>query len=148
MKNQNLNLKGHLLIRVIEVASNKVLQAVEEQNLVLTAGHKNIANLLGGDPSGKAITKIGLGVNGTQAQLTDTALSNPFIKQISSVSYPEANSIKFDWAIDASEANGMTVREFGLLNENDVLCSRKARTDIVKTPAVRLVGTWKIIINS
>lgn len=148
MTKELLNAKGIFCLAVIEVATGKTIELFEENNLVVTLGHTNIARLLGGDTAGKAITQIAVGTNGTAPTLADNGLTGMFSKAVIGATYPEANSIRFSWAIEDTEANGMTIKEFGLLNVNGVLCARKVRTDIVKTSAVRLVGTWKITINS
>lgn len=143
-----LEAKGIFNLAVIEVATGKILHLFEENNLVVTLGHTNIAKLLGGNVAGKAITDIALGTNGAVPALTDNAITGMFNKPVTGVTYPEANSVRYSWAVEDTEANGMTIKEFGLLNGDGVLCARKVRTDIVKTSAVRLVGTWKITINS
>lgn len=148
MDKEFLNAKGCFSVAVIEVSSGKTIEDFEENNLVVTLGHTNIARLLGGDTTGKKITKLQLGTNGTAPTLSDVAITAPFETNITGITYPEANSVKFDWALDASQGNGQTFREFGLITESGALFARKTRTDIVKTDSVRLVGSWKITINS
>lgn len=147
MMNEMLYGTGMFHVEVIDVKSEKVVETYEEKNLIVTLGKTNITKLLGGDTAGKKISKIAIGTDGTAPAITDTGLTGMFSKLISGVSYPDANSVLFSWSLETSEGNGMTIREFGLLNENNVLCARKVRTDIVKTADVRLVGTWKISIN-
>jgi hypothetical protein len=142
-----LHAVGAFALMIIDVSSGNIMERFAENNLVVSLGQKNLARLLGGDASGKSISKIGIGTNGVTPNLGDTALVGSFSKSISGASYPEANSVLFTWSIDASEGNGMTIREFGLLNGDGILCARKVRTDIVKTASVRLVGSWKITIN-
>lgn len=137
---------GFVNIDVFE--NGKLVDTIVGNNLVVTLGKTNIAKLLGGDVSGLAITKIAVGTNGAATNVADNALTNMFSKAITSVSYPDANSIMFHFDIDNIDANGLTIREFGLLNSGDVLFARKVReAEIVKTNAIRLVGTWKITIN-
>jgi hypothetical protein len=144
---ENLKVAGSFFMEVIDVESGAVLSEFQEKNLVVILGHNNLARLLGGDLQGKRIDKISLGTNGTSPALADAAITAPFTKAITSVDYPALNSVKFNWSIEAEDANGMIIREFGLLNVDGVLCARKVRTDIVKTSAVRLVGSWKITFN-
>jgi hypothetical protein len=138
--------KGAVRIEVYE--NGKLIDCIVENNLVVTLGKTNIAKLLGGDSAGKKIEKISVGTSGTTAAVGDTALTGAFTKAIDSVTYPDAQSVRFHFEIDNDEANGMTIREFGLLNTDNVLNARKVRdTDIAKTDAIRLVGTWTITIN-
>lgn len=143
----SIKANGVFHLQVVDVHTGKVNETFTEKNLVVTLGRGNIAKLLGGDPGGKKISKIAVGTSSTLPALSDNAITGSFVKAIAEVVYPEANSVKFSWSIDAGEANGTTIREFGLLNDDDVLCARKVRTDIVKTSAVRLVGSWTLTIS-
>lgn len=148
MRQENLKVTGCFYVEVIDAASGLILDEFQESNLVVTLGHTNLAKLLGGNASGKKIDRIAIGTNGDTPTLTDTTIAGMFSKAVTDVTYPEANSVRFAWAIAADEANGMVIKEFGLLNVDGVLCARKVRTEIVKTDSVRLVGSWKITFNS
>ncbi len=138
--------KGDVNIQIFE--NEKLIGTIDENNLYVTLGKINITKLLGGDVAGKAITQIAVGTSGIPANVADATITAQFAKAIDSVTYPDAQSIMFHFDIDNSEANGMTIREFGLLNVDGVLCARKVRdAEIIKTNAIRLVGTWKITIN-
>lgn len=142
--NEKIKVSGAVNIQVYEYG--KLIETIEENNLVVLLGKTNMTKLLGG--AGLAITKISVGDNGTVAADGDTAITNPFTKAITGVSYPSAQSVMFAFDIDNTEANGKTIREFGLLNSGNVLFARKRRdADIIKTAAIRLVGTWTITIN-
>lgn len=143
--NDKIFARGAVNIQVFE--HGKLIGTIEENNLVVTLGKTNITKLLGGNAAGKAITKVGVGENDISADVTDNALTNAFTKDISSVTYPDGQSVMFHFDIDNTEANGLTIREFGLFNADDVLFARKVRNaEIIKTNAIRLVGTWKISI--
>ncbi|UAY56274.1 hypothetical protein [Arachidicoccus terrestris] len=133
----------------IDIFNNcQLVASIQENNLVVTLGKTNIAKLLGGNSAGKAITKIGIGTNATVAAPGDSALTDMFSKSVDSVSFPEANSVQFNFDLNNDEGNGITIREFGLLNADNILCARKVRTgEIEKTDAIRIVGSWKITIN-
>ncbi len=138
--------RGSVDIQIFK--NGKLIDRISDNNLVVTLGKKNIAELLGGTVTGVPITTVGVGENGVAPAPGDNALTNSFTKAVDSVSHPTANQVMFHFDIDNAEANGKTIREFGLLNANGVLCARKIRgEDIVKTNAIRLVGTWTITIN-
>lgn len=146
--NDKIIARGDVDIQIFE--GEKLIERIQEKNLVVTLGKTNIAKLIGGDPAGKIISKIGVGDNGIPATVNDNALQNGFSKNVDSVQYPDGQSVLFNYSVNADEANGITIREFGLLNSDGVLCARKVRDagqEIVKTNAIRLVGTWKISIN-
>ncbi len=132
----------------LQVFKNGILmETFNEKNLVVLNGKGNAAKLMGGGAAGKKIEKVAVGTSNIPPVDGDTALTGAFVKAITSVSYPEDNSVQFNFTIEDTEANGMTIREFGLLNTDNVLCARKVRADIVKTSGIRLVGTWKITVN-
>lgn len=142
-----LNARGRFYMEVLDAKTGKVLSVLDEPNKVVTLGHTNVARMLGGDPAGKLINKIGFGTNSAAPALTDTALTGSYSRPIDSVIYPAANSVQFNWSLNADEANGITIRELGLLNDAGNLFARKVRSDIVKTASVRIVGSWTITIN-
>lgn len=144
--NDKIIATGEVSMMVYE--NDKLIEHVQEKNLVVTLGKTNITKLLGGAVAGKAITKISLGNNPNPAVVGDTAITTPFTKALSSVSYPDPQSVQFNFEIENSEANGLTIQELGLLNVDNILFARKIRdTPIVKTNVIRLVGTWKITVN-
>lgn len=147
MKEEKIISKGAFRVDVFDSESGSKIETFYENNLVVSLGHNNLAKLLGGEGTGKKISKIALGTNGTTPVLSDSVITQMFNKTIDAVTYPKSNSVKFNWSINADEANGLVIREFGLLNDDGVLCARKVRTDIVKTSAVRLVGSWEITFN-
>lgn len=148
MINDGVTAIGDFCLQIIDKKTGECLEIFEEKNLVVTLGHTNIAKLLGGDAAGKAITKIAVGTSGAAPTLGNTSLTGMFSKALNWHTYPTANSIRFEWTILDSEANGITIREFGLLNSDNVLFARKVRSEIVKTDAVSLLGSWTITINS
>ena len=147
MMNDILYGTGMFHVEVLDASTGKVLENYEDKNLVVTLGKTNIAKLLGGNAAGKKISKIAIGTGSATPAVTDTTLTGMFSKAISGVTYPDSNSVMFSWSLETDEGNGITIKEFGLLNDDNVLCARKIRADIVKTSAVRLVGTWKVSIN-
>jgi hypothetical protein len=144
--NDTLKATGAVDIQVFE--NDKLVDRICENNLVVTLGKTNIAKLLGGDTAGKPITQISVGDSSTVASVGDTAITDAFTKAITGVSYPDAQSVMISFEIENSEANGLNISEFGLLNPDNVLCARKVRdSQILKSSAIRLVGTWTITIN-
>lgn len=138
--------RGAVDIQIFE--NGELIERIQEKNLVVSLGKANIAKMIGGIAGGTAISQIAVGSNGVPPATGDNAITDQFAKAFDSVTQPSSNSVMFHFDIDNSEANGLTIREFGLLNVGGVLCARKVRTaDIVKTNAIRLVGTWTITVN-
>jgi hypothetical protein len=142
-QSEHINVRGEVHLRVFE--GEELVQDFSDKNLVVTLGRTNIAKLLGGDAAGKKITSFKAGTSGTAPTSADTAITSPFSKAITSATYPAAGQVQFNFSIETSEANGMTIQEFGLFNEDGSMFARKTWGAIAKTNSIRIVGTWKII---
>lgn len=136
-------IEGTFRLRVIDLAG-AVLHDITEKNLVVNGGRNSAARLLGGAGTNKQVTQIGFGTNATAASAPDSALTGAFVKDIDAASYPQTGAVQFDWVLDYAEANGLAIREFGLLSADDTLFSRKVRDLITKTVDIRLEGSWTI----
>lgn len=136
--------KGVFHMKAIRCSDGHVLEDYTDYNLIVNLGRNALSGLLGG-ASTAVITKIAVGTNATAPLLTDTALTGSFSKALTSKTYPATGVLQCNWSIESSEANGLSINEFGLLLTGDVLFSRKTRATIVKDNTFRLEGTWKII---
>lgn len=135
--------EGTFQLQVID-RNGKVVETFIEKNMVVLNGKTNLTKLLGGSAAGKKVTQISVGTNGTAPTLADTNITSAFTKNIDSVSYPDASSVQFAFTIDNAEANGMTIREAGLILEDNTMFARKVRADFAKTSANKLQGLWTI----
>jgi hypothetical protein len=117
-------------------------------NLIVTLGRTQMAHLLAGDLTGKQVTRISFGTNGTAPALSDTEITNDFTKELLGFSYPAAGQVKFNWNLTTAEANGKAILEFGLICEDLTLFSRRIRESgkpINKESDISLEGDWTII---
>lgn len=145
--NDNIKAKGSVLIMITDARTGKLIDQSEEHNLVVNLGKKNVARMLGGDSYGTKVTKISVGEGTAAPAVSDTALTNPFTKNIDSVTYPADNSVQFSFSLGSGDANGMNITELGLITSGNILFSRKTRTAIAKTSAVIITGLWTITVN-
>lgn len=136
--------KGIFTLRMIRASDGAILEEYTDENLIVNQGRDILAGLLGGDTT-DVIEKIAVGTNGTAPLLSDTALTGMFSKTLNGKTYPATGVLQCDWSLETSEANGMSIQEFGLLVTGDVLFSRKTRAPIAKDNTFRLEGVWKII---
>jgi hypothetical protein len=137
--------KGIFDMKVLR--SDIVIEEYQEHNLVVNGAFLQIVRLIGNDVSGRSITKIGFGTNGTDPVVTDTTLTNQYVRQVSSYIFPEGdNSVQINWVLPADEGNGMAIIEFGLFTQNGMLFTRKTRVSaILKTSDISFEGKWTII---
>lgn len=117
-----------------------------DDNLIVNRGRTNVSRLVGGDVAGLSVTKIGYGTNGTPAAHGNTVLASPYVKALDGKTYPDDYSVLFNFSLGANEANGMQIKEFGLLTASGLLHARKVRGGVlVKDSDLSLTGTWQLI---
>jgi hypothetical protein len=145
--NDGLKITGEVSIRGYNEQGEQVL-AIDKSNLVVTAGKQRMAALLATGNADYLIDGIGFGTGASSPTLSDTGLTSALIKDIGDSSFPTANSVMFDWALEFAEYNGNTIREIGLFSgvaaTEEQLFARIVTDAIAKTSGLRLEGTWKI----
>lgn len=150
-------------VELVALRGDSVLWRSETDNLIVTVGKDALAKLLGGNRS-QNVTKISVGTNGAPTNASDTALANPFSKPLEAKRYNgytgawygnsvnvSAGQLRCEWILLNSEANGLAIREFGLLFSDDVLFARYVRPPsggepdtILKQSDMTLAGAWTI----
>ena len=138
-----IGLKGIFEIKIYQ--KGRLIEEYRDENMIMNVAKEALAKLIGGDGSGKTITKIGFGTNGNGPSPDDTSLTNAYIKNITSKSYPQINQVRFNFTLATSEANGKSIREFGLICSDNTLFARKTRGVIEKSDDISLEGSWTII---
>jgi len=123
----------------------KLVEIWKDENLVVDAGRNIMAKLVGGQ-TGLNINRVAYGTNGVDPSPSDTIIQNAFTKAISTVSYPVQSQVKFDFVLLESEANGMAIREFGLVCADNTLFARRTRGGKVidKDSDFSIQGQWII----
>lgn len=146
MKQFNDSLEGMGGIFKLNVFESGVLiEAYEDRNLIVANGRVGLMALLASADSQKAVTQISFGTNGAAPVLTDVSITGAFKKALTSTSFPSANSVAFNFTLEQTESNGVTIREFGLNHADNSLFARKVRSPIEKTASIRLEGVWTIV---
>jgi hypothetical protein len=136
------NLKGSFYLEIIK--NGEIVEKYEDNNLVVNTGRTAVMELLGAADPDKQLTQIAFGTNGTAPAGTDTAITGAFTKNLGTVTYPTATSVKFDWTLGALEGNGIAITEVGLLCFDGTLFARKTREVINKNSDIILNGSWII----
>lgn len=142
MQDKFLKARGELRVNIYR--DGVLVEQYCENNLIVDMAKTIMANLLGGEAD-KNITKIGFGTSSIAPAAGDTALTGAYVKLLAAAEYPEDNSVLFPFTLGTGEANGTSIKEFGLLTEDETLFARKTRTTIEKTVDLSLSGSWKII---
>jgi hypothetical protein len=124
----------------------KLIEEYEEHNLIVNSARLAMTKLVAGAGTGKNINRIAFGTNGNIPVAGDTAITSPYTKNISSISYPANNKVEFAWSLGTDEANGKAISEFGLLCADGSLFARKSRTKpLNKDSDIAIDGQWIII---
>jgi len=91
------------------------------------------------------VARIGVGIGNTPPALTDTELDDPWFKNVDGYTYPAVGQVKFTFAINNDEANGMDIQEFGLMDSADlVLFARRTKAIGLKTVDMQILGEWTV----
>jgi hypothetical protein len=134
---------GRLTVRVFK--AGKLVESFVDENLIVDGARGQMARLIAGDAEDRHITKIAFGTDGTAAQPGDSEITDAFVKELSGVSFPTANSACFEWELGVDENNGTAIIEFGLVCEDGTLFSRRVRAlPINKADDISLEGSWEI----
>lgn len=132
-------------LRVTVWRNGEVIDEMDEENLIVDISKTIHSRLLGGSTTGKTVTTIGFGTNGTAPVAGNTALTSSYTKALDSVSYPAANQVQFNFSLLSTEANGKDILEFGLLTGDGSLYARRVRSGILsKQSDISLTGSWVI----
>ena len=121
-----------------------LVEHVREENLILKRAKVLMAHAAKDEAGGVFINRIAFGTSRTPSDPDDTALTSAYVQNIVSHPYPASGQIKFDWTLSTAEANGKTIREFGLMLSDGSLFARKVRGAIEKDDDISLVGSWTI----
>jgi hypothetical protein len=142
---ETLPIRGCFTMRIFRRGS--LIERYQDHNLIVSGAQNAAARLLAGEGEGKHISKIAFGTSGNIPTPDDTEITSPFIKGLTSFSFPDTGQVEFKWSLDSNEANGKAIKEFGLLCEDLSLFARKVRGEAIPKEAdISLEGEWIIIL--
>ena len=73
-------LRGSFEIRVFK--AGRELEHYHDDNMIMASARDALARLIGGDGSGKTVTKIGVGTNGNGPTPNDKGLTSAYSKAV------------------------------------------------------------------
>lgn len=130
--------------------NDRLIETVADHNLVVNGGREWLAKLVCGD-SLTRITKLGLGDSSLVESLTDSAITNCFVVALAGHSVGASSltdfssAVTFNWTVEKNQANGLNIREFGLMTSDDILVTRQVRGSVIgKADDIRIVGTYTL----
>lgn len=137
-----MNLRGWFYMEVVE--NGEIVYSCGRDNLIVAVGRESACHLLAGAGTGKEVTQIGFGTGTAPVTDADTGITAGYLKPFDAVTYPVANQVKFDWALETGENNGVDVTEYGLFSTDGTLFAKVLQPPIAKTSSVRIQGYWII----
>lgn len=134
---------GEFRLRVYR--GTELVEEFIEKNLIVASSKQMLSRLLGGSVTNNSVSQIGFGTNAASPVAGNTALTNATLKNLDSITYPDASSVSFNFSLGSAEANGKAISEFGLLSPNGVLFARRVRSaPLNKESDMSLAGSWII----
>lgn len=110
-------------------------------NLIVGSGYEALANCFTGNADA-AVSHIEVGTRGDIPIPADAEITNPV--RINATITSKGEGFRLDFTIGYAMANGMQIREFGIITKDGRLFSRKVRAAIEKTEAMTIAGQWDI----
>jgi hypothetical protein len=139
-----------------------IIDSFDESNMIMTLGRVAIARLFSGLSGGNGLY-VGVGEDDTPPNAEQTELQNQALVQASLVQFAKAQvndgitswipaneptpNVRFDFVFGAGDANGMSIREFGLFTSDGTMFARRVRTSgraIEKDEDLVIEGYWII----
>lgn len=111
--------------RVEVIKGGKVVEVVEDHNMVVYNGRVRLAELLSGNSSA-GVTQIGVGSGTTAEASTDEELQGQQLFPLTAMTVNGRNA-KFDFEIGETQANGLAITEFGLFCSDGKMFSHRVR---------------------
>lgn len=135
--------KGCLELKIYR--KGELIEDYCEENLVVDGGRNIQARLLGGE-AGLNVTHISFGSNGTAPAPDDVDITDAFTKAVAAATYPTNTQVRFGFNLTEAEANGLSIREFGLICADETLYARRTRGGKVidKDSDLSIEGQWTI----
>ena len=149
IKDKHRKLEGQLTIRAVDIRGN-VLFEQQSKNLIVDTGYNATARSLAGEVEA-SIARIAIGTNGTPPAPEDTEITNQ-LSFSTAIELHTDKILRFHFQIGNNDANGRTIREFGLLTQDGTLFSRLTQNErgepyeIIKSRSFALRGYWEIRI--
>jgi hypothetical protein len=147
---------------VVKRADGTIVEAFTDHNMIMTLGRVAVARLFSGDTSCVA-SGVGVGEGAGAPSMEQTGLTNPFIKPAAHIGFaiPEdtngviawkptdepTTNARLDFILDTGDANGMSIREFGLFCADGTMFARRVRENgraIEKDSDLIIEGYWII----
>lgn len=125
----------------------QVIEIDDDDNLVMDGPRSDFASCLAGVAvTILPLTHIAIGTNGTAPTGQDNTITGAFIKPLLTVTRPSPMIVVCTFQILSGDANGLSIREFGLRRSDGSLYARRTRNGkvIEKDSDIEIDGQWTL----
>ena len=141
---ENIGMKGRVILTTRDAKTGKIIERRESDNLIVTAGRQETANLW----RGAAATAFGwtaVGTNNTPPVIGDTTLNTELFRKIWTSDTLAGTTVTTSTTYATTEANG-TLREAGQFNAAAAgdMFNRVTFADLVKNNTMTLTVDFEI----
>lgn len=123
-------------------ADGRQLWYDDGNNLIVSSGYEALSDCFTGNANA-SVSHIEVGTRGDIPIPADAVITEP-VRIEATITSKGAAGFRLDFTIGYAMANGMQIREFGIITKDGRLFSRKVRAAIEKTEAMTIVGQWDI----
>jgi len=132
--------KGDFHIDVYK--KGKMLQTIDDHNLVVDFGRIRLAELAAGTKPGQHIAQIGVGSGADVEDVSDIQLKDQQLFPLAGATV-SGRDVRFDFMIDTNQANGLKIHEFALFCVDNTMFSHRVRPGVIeKADDIQLKGYW------
>ena len=145
-----MKINGRLQLDIFKTIDGKKVKIdeIDEANLITLSGKQVMAYLMAGEPGTHKVSKFGIGTGDSFPDDYDSGLTNAYIRNTTGYYFLEPTVVQWYLAIEAHEAVGLVVTEFGLYSEAEQLFARKIRTPgIIKDASISMIGAWTVWLH-
>ena len=139
---------GVLQIQHLDKDGN-IIKVTHAPNVITYDARTILTYLLAGDSSAAKFVKyLNVGTVVTAPTRSDTALLGQVDQVALTYTFPAVDRVTFEGILpNVTPANGSTLREAGLFNEDGQMFARQVYGDIAKDAAIQLKYIWTIIFT-
>lgn len=137
------------VLEIHEIHDNGEVVVRHTPNVITYDARRIMSYLLSGENRDNKYAKyIRVGTNNTAPTRSDTALVTEVDNFALTYTFPAVDRVVFEGILpNVSPANGQTLREAGLFNNDAQMFARQIHGDIAKTSAIQLKYIWTIIFT-
>ena len=128
----------------------KLVEAINDHNLVVDLGRRRLAELITGQ-SDSIITQVGFGSGSNEESGSDSELQDQLLFPLRPIevggvtSKVEGLDAIFYFTLEEYEAVGLSIRELGLFCNDDCMFSHRVRRgEIFKDSDIAIKGSWTL----